>query len=149
MRLLVCVNLMSLSYKMCWTNFHCPGQSYNVQHNPGGWLGVKRNQIIQIIQPKTRFRLNNWSRHSRGWNKISNIRFRLNRNRNQKLVFGFGPVASNLILVENNLPPHNSWYFGESSVQCQYCKIYMQKLPYAEWDHIPNDHLFQNCLKVE
>ena len=35
MSLQVCVNLMSVSKKMYWTNFHSPGQSYNIQHNPG------------------------------------------------------------------------------------------------------------------
>ena len=70
----------------------------------GEGLGVKINQMIWIIHQNNRFRpkcyplfrfrpkfrLNNWFRHSRGRNRISNFGFRLNRNRNQKLIFGFG-----------------------------------------------------------
>ena len=49
-----------------------------------------RPKCYPIFRFRPKFRLNNWFRHSRGRNKISNFGLRLNRNRNQKLIFGFG-----------------------------------------------------------
>ena len=73
----------------------------------GEWLGVKRNQIIQIIHqnirfwPKSypwfqfrpKFWLNNLFRHCQGRNQISNSSFLLLPKPKSKASFGFGSAC--------------------------------------------------------
>ena len=141
MGLQVGANLMSVSVKMCWTNFHCPGQSSTIL---GEWLGVKRNQTIRIIQqnflfwPKSyplflfgpKFQLNNRFRHSRGRNKISNFGFRLNQNRNQKLVFGFvsGCFKSNFGCSLDGKQDQD----GPHLLPDLKCKFFREKITYSD-----------------
>ena len=73
-----------------------------------------RLKVYPLFRFWPKFRQSNPFRHNRGRSKMSNFGFRLNRNRIQELVFGFGSgcFKSNFVCSLNHVRDLHSYFFS-------------------------------------